>query len=54
MLTYINLDILPGHAGCYYILGFILFIMNQLEDALDILDMGRLVDSSFEPFDGKC
>lgn len=28
--------------------------MNQLEDALDILDMGRLVDSSFEPFDGKC
>ncbi|KAL9537243.1 hypothetical protein MBANPS3_011954 [Mucor bainieri] len=48
------LDILPGHAGCYYILGFILFIMNQLEDALDILDMGRLVDSSFEPFDGMC
>ncbi|KAF1802651.1 hypothetical protein FB192DRAFT_1379143 [Mucor lusitanicus] len=45
------LDILPGHAGCYYILGFILFIMNQLEDALDILDMGRVVDSSFEPFD---
>ncbi|KAK4515111.1 uncharacterized protein ATC70_002721 [Mucor velutinosus] len=45
------LDILPGHAGCYYILGFILFILNQLEDALDILDMGRLVDSSFEPFD---
>lgn len=35
-------------------MGFILFIMNQLEDALDILDMGRLVDSSFEPFDGKC
>lgn len=28
--------------------------MNQLEDALDILDMGRVVDSSFEPFDGKC
>ncbi|CEP12258.1 hypothetical protein [Parasitella parasitica] len=44
------LDILPGHAGCYYILSFILFIMDRLEDALDVLDMGRLVDSSFEPF----
>ncbi|KAI7898262.1 uncharacterized protein BX663DRAFT_462268 [Cokeromyces recurvatus] len=45
------LDMFPSHAGCYYILGFILFIMNQLEDALDILDIGRMVDSEFEPFD---
>ncbi|KAI8646700.1 hypothetical protein BD408DRAFT_336333 [Parasitella parasitica] len=48
------LDILPGYAGCYYILSFILFTMNQLEDALDVIDMGRLVDSSFELFDREC
>jgi hypothetical protein len=27
--------------------------VNQLEDALEILDMGRIVDPKFEPFDGK-
>ncbi|KAI9471997.1 MAG: hypothetical protein EXX96DRAFT_582537 [Benjaminiella poitrasii] len=45
------LDMFPSHAGCYYILGFILFTMNRLEDALDILDMGRAVEPTFEPFD---
>jgi hypothetical protein len=36
--------VFPGHAGSYYILGYMLFIVNQLEDALDVIDMGRLVD----------
>ncbi|KAI7862350.1 hypothetical protein BDF14DRAFT_1856873 [Spinellus fusiger] len=45
------LDLFPGHAGCYYILGFILFILNQLEEAIVLLNMGRAVDPDFEPID---
>ncbi|KAI9467945.1 hypothetical protein BDB00DRAFT_985557 [Zychaea mexicana] len=43
------LDVFPTHAGCYYILGFILFVLNRLEDALIPLRTGRLVDPGFEP-----
>ncbi|KAI8079659.1 uncharacterized protein B0P05DRAFT_541501 [Gilbertella persicaria] len=45
------LDIFPTYAGCYYILGYILFFLKQFGDALDILDMGRCVDASFQQFD---
>jgi hypothetical protein len=47
------IDVFPTHAGCYYILGFILFVLNQLEEATILLQMGRAVDPSFEPIDGK-
>jgi hypothetical protein len=47
------LDVFPGHAGCYYILGFILFVLNKLEEAAILLQMGRAVDPTFEPIDGK-
>ncbi|SAM05557.1 hypothetical protein [Absidia glauca] len=45
------LDVFPTHGGCYYILGFILFVLNQLEEAVILLHMGRAVDQSFEPID---
>ncbi|KAI8997122.1 hypothetical protein BDB01DRAFT_20401 [Pilobolus umbonatus] len=45
------LDVFPGHAGCYYILGFILFVLNKLDEATLLLQMGRTVDPSFEPID---
>ncbi|KAI8330177.1 hypothetical protein BC941DRAFT_404928 [Chlamydoabsidia padenii] len=45
------LDVFPTHGGCYYILGFILFVLNQLEEAIILLQMGRAVDPSFEPID---
>ncbi|ORX55047.1 hypothetical protein DM01DRAFT_1335344 [Hesseltinella vesiculosa] len=45
------LDVFPGHGGCYYMLAFILFVLNQLEEAVILLRMGRAVDDSFEPFD---
>ncbi|GAA5803200.1 hypothetical protein HPULCUR_008676 [Helicostylum pulchrum] len=44
------LDALPEYAGCYYILSYMLFIVNRMEDALDILDMGRTINPTFEPF----
>lgn len=47
------LDVFPTHAGCYYILGFILFVLNKLEEAVILLQMARAVDPSFEPVDGK-
>ncbi|CAO3650993.1 unnamed protein product [Cunninghamella echinulata] len=45
------LDIFPSHGGCYYILAFILFILNQLDEAIVLLQMGRNVDCDFEPID---
>lgn len=45
------LDVFPGHAGCYYILGFILFVLNKLEEAVILLQMGRAVDPTFKPID---
>lgn len=47
------LDVFPSHAGCYYILGFILFVLNQLEEAMILLEMGCAVDPTFEPIDGN-
>jgi hypothetical protein len=47
------LEVFPGHAGCYYILGFILFVLNKLEEAIILLEMSRAVDPNFEPVDGK-
>jgi tetratricopeptide (TPR) repeat protein len=47
------LDVFPSHAGCYYILAFILFVLNKLEEAMILLQMGRAVDPNFEPIDGK-
>lgn len=46
-------DIFPSYPGSYYILSFILFIVNRLEDALEILDIGRIVDPHFKAFDGN-
>lgn len=45
-------DALPEYAACYYILSYMLFIVNRMEDALDILDMGRTINPTFEPFNG--
>ncbi|KAG2237625.1 hypothetical protein INT48_004528 [Thamnidium elegans] len=45
------LDVFPTHAGCYYILAFILFVLNKLEEAAILLQMGRAADPGFEPID---
>ncbi|KAI8584237.1 hypothetical protein K450DRAFT_218808 [Umbelopsis ramanniana AG] len=45
------LDVFPGHAGCYHLLGFILYILNRLEEAMMLLDFGRTVDPEYEPID---
>ncbi|CDS07647.1 hypothetical protein LRAMOSA01596 [Lichtheimia ramosa] len=45
------LDVFPTHAGCYYVLGFILFVLNRLQDALVPLQVGRRVDPNFEPLE---
>ncbi|KAI9314542.1 hypothetical protein BX666DRAFT_1967671 [Dichotomocladium elegans] len=47
------LDVFPTHAGCYYVLAFILYVLNRLEDALFPLQIGRRVDPTFEPVDGN-
>ncbi|KAF9420793.1 hypothetical protein BGZ94_009037 [Podila epigama] len=43
------LDNFPGHAGCYHLLGFTLYVLNELEDALSLLEIGSMVDPSYEP-----
>ncbi|KAG0163488.1 hypothetical protein DFQ28_011615 [Apophysomyces sp. BC1034] len=45
------LDIFPAHAGSYYILGFALFVLNRLEEAMILLQMAHAVDPGFEPVD---
>ncbi|KAI8881535.1 hypothetical protein K501DRAFT_188763 [Backusella circina FSU 941] len=47
------LDFYPYHAGCYYILSLLLFMIHQHEEALDILDLGREIDPTFDMFNGK-
>jgi hypothetical protein len=44
--------VFPGHAGCYHLLGFVLYILNRLEEAMIMLDFGRTVDPEYEPIDG--
>ncbi|KAF9994250.1 hypothetical protein BGZ65_010127, partial [Modicella reniformis] len=43
------LDYFPGHAGCYHLLGFTLYVLNELEDALTLLEIGSMVDPNYEP-----
>ncbi|KAG0376897.1 hypothetical protein BGX24_007039 [Mortierella sp. AD032] len=43
------LDNFPGHAGCYHLLGFTLYVINELEDALSLLEIGSMVDPNYEP-----
>ncbi|KAF8945094.1 hypothetical protein BGZ47_003235 [Haplosporangium gracile] len=43
------LDNFPGHAGCYHLLGFTLYVLNELEDALSLLEIGSMVDPNYEP-----
>ncbi|KAG0228584.1 hypothetical protein BGW42_002074 [Actinomortierella wolfii] len=43
------LDVFPGHAGCYHLLGFTLYVLNALEDALSLLEIGSMVDPTYEP-----
>ncbi|KAG0264307.1 hypothetical protein BG011_007055 [Mortierella polycephala] len=43
------LDNFPGHAGCYHLLGFALYVLNELEDALSLLEIGSMVDPNYEP-----
>ncbi|KAF9432172.1 hypothetical protein BGZ76_011172 [Entomortierella beljakovae] len=43
------LDNFPGHAGCYHLLGFTLYVLNDLEDALTLLEIGSMVDPNYEP-----
>ncbi|CAM0142835.1 hypothetical protein VKS41_002600 [Umbelopsis sp. WA50703] len=45
------LDVFPGHAGCYHLLGFILYVLNRLEEAMILLEFGRTVDPEYEPID---
>ncbi|KAI8887344.1 hypothetical protein K501DRAFT_175640 [Backusella circina FSU 941] len=47
------LDLFPIYSGCYLILGSILYKMGRPEDALSVLEMGRMVDPTFEPFSGR-
>ncbi|KAI8360986.1 hypothetical protein B0O80DRAFT_380679 [Mortierella sp. GBAus27b] len=47
------LDYFPGHAGCYHLLGFTLYVLNELEDAQTVLDIGSMVDPTYEPIQGK-
>ncbi|KAI7876806.1 uncharacterized protein EV154DRAFT_429625 [Mucor mucedo] len=47
------LDAFPSYAGSYYILSYLLYIVNRFEDALDVMDMGRLCSTSYPPFDGN-
>lgn len=49
---FLSADLCPAHAGCYYILGFILFVLNHLEEALVLLEMGKNVDPEFGPIGG--
>lgn len=53
LMVYDHTDMFPDHPGCYYILGFILFVLNRLEEATVLLKMGRTIDPGFEPFNGK-
>lgn len=46
-------DAFPSHAGSYYILSYLLYIVNRFEDALDVMDLGRVYSSTFQPFNGK-
>ena len=52
MLILVINNAFPSHGGCYYILGFILFVLNNLESALILLEMSRTADPFFEPVDG--
>ncbi|KAI8604896.1 hypothetical protein EDD21DRAFT_286643, partial [Dissophora ornata] len=47
------LDNFPGHAGCYHLLGFTLYVLNELEDALSLLEIGSMVDPNYEPISGN-
>ncbi|ORZ10779.1 hypothetical protein BCR42DRAFT_333404, partial [Absidia repens] len=47
------LDVFPAHAGCYYILGFILYVFNQLEESITLLRMGHKIDCSFGAITGN-
>lgn len=53
-LNFHGLDAFPSYAGSYYILSYLLYIVNRFEDALDVMDMGRLCSTSFPPFNGNC
>lgn len=48
------IDNFPGHAGCYHLLGFTLYVLNELEDALSLLEIGSMVDPNYEPISGMC
>lgn len=52
LISNMGVDVFPTHAGCYYVLGFILFVLNRLQDALVPLQVGRRVDPNFEPLEG--
>jgi hypothetical protein len=50
---FVSKDYFPGHAGCYHLLGFTLYVLNELEDAQTVLDIGSMVDPGYEPIQGK-
>ena len=35
-------------------LGFTLYVLNELEDALSLLEIGSMVDPNYEPISGMC
>ncbi|ORX96117.1 hypothetical protein K493DRAFT_259972 [Basidiobolus meristosporus CBS 931.73] len=45
------LDVNPGNAGCYHLLGFICYLLNSLHQALTLLQIGKSIDESYEPID---
>jgi hypothetical protein len=52
-LSHLYPDFYPYHAGCYYILSLLLFMIHQHEEALDIIDLGREMNPTFHRFNGK-
>ncbi|KAK9710501.1 hypothetical protein K7432_008396 [Basidiobolus ranarum] len=45
------LDFYPGNAGCYHLLGFICYLLNSLNEALTLLQIGKSIDETYEPID---
>ncbi|OZJ04395.1 hypothetical protein BZG36_02410 [Bifiguratus adelaidae] len=46
------LEFYPTNAACYYILAFVLFVMNRLEGALSIIEIGEVIEPENEELRG--
>ncbi|KAL1924044.1 uncharacterized protein VTP21DRAFT_7079 [Calcarisporiella thermophila] len=41
----------PGHAGCFHLIAVVMYILNRLEDALKVLEIGKAIDLDYEPIE---